>query len=156
MLSSIFEFFSSTLGLYSDQLFQFLEGYDCNVADYAGSNEHLTLFGISLGVAFAGCVIFYYEWNPIRLQIITWLGVLATFSVIAGGLAYGFVLSPPYEEGLIGECLQYANGVDAPPTIEGGDLFGAALSCALLSFVSALLLSCGMKFFSSNNKYTPF
>lgn len=133
-------------GLYGNDMWNYVYGYDCLTMDY--TNQKLSsMFGWALlGCIIATCVIYYYLINNPRFAK-WWQWSL--YNLILGIAESSWVywwLNDDYEKGLIGDCLN----------VQSGDCLGFGIANLLLWIIFFTVTSFIIKWWSSSCKHTPF
>ena len=151
LLGKIYSLFDS---LYGKPLSEYLWGYNCDSQDYSGDLIYNQLGIIAIITAFIVPPVYYYLWNPVRRQQLKYWLLLGGTALVNLLIAY-FMISSDFDNGLIGDCLMYAEGGEPIIGETNIVMFGIvnALFTAVLFFVFSVLL---FKWGSKTVKYYPF
>lgn len=140
-------------GLYSDSLRNYLSGYDCASASFAGANIYAELGLHTAIITTVVCVVYYKLLDPTMAKLGKWLMSMLVAMFISASWAY-YIVSSAENKGLIGECLLRDD--DGNTLISSIDYLGLGTSNAIIALALFFVLSLVVRFFSINNRYIPF
>lgn len=140
-------------GFYSDSLRNYLSGYDCASASFAGVNIYSTLGVHTAIITAVVCVLYYKLLDPTSGKIFKWLMSMLVAMLTTASWAY-YTVSSAENKGLIGECLLRDD--EGNTLISSVDFLGLGVSNAIITLVLFFALSLLVRFWSTNNRYIPF
>lgn len=140
-------------GLYSESLRNYLSGYDCSSASFSGANVYAEIGVITIGIVIVSSFLYYKLFDPTMGKSLKWSISLSVSALIAMAWAY-YTVSIAENKGIIGECL--LQDEEGNTLISFMDYFGFSLSNAIIAAVLYFIVSLGMKYISTNNRYIPF
>lgn len=140
-------------GLYSEALRDYLSGYDCSQANFGGANTYGVLGLQTLLISAVVALVYYKFLDPTRRKLLKWSLCLGTAAIIAFAWAY-YIVDSAERKGLIGSCLLYDEHNNI--LIGTTDYIGLSIGNAIIAIVLYALISFGFKYWSTNNRYTPF
>ena len=140
------------LGLFGENMADFLAGFDCSAEDYVLTNQFLMYGFMAMGVALAMVFIYYYVINHPRFnKLWHWLVMLGVVGLVNLFIGAGMTLGD-LNAGNIGDCLM--NGENGG--IYDSDCWMFGLANFFVSAMFFIVFSIGLKWWSTNCKRTPF
>lgn len=141
-------------GLYSSQLRDFLSGYSCQSESFTGANVYNEI-GIGTLILLALLLGIYYKViDPAEDKRTKWMVTMGVSAVLAA-LGASFWAFHSETKGLIGQCL--LKDEQGNSLINFTDYVGLGISNAIIIVVLFILFSILVaRYFSTNNRYTPF
>lgn len=160
----IFEtFYDWFKSFYGTKLGDFLVGYSCATGEVDGTNWMVVIGLITSIISFGFVVAYYYlplrGFNhPRTNNWWNWLIIFAIPTIINFFIAAGITLTK-LRSGEIGDCLVYEMDEDGNilyQLITEADCWSFGMATAILSAMVFILGTLAIKWWSRNNKYSPF
>lgn len=145
----IYRWFASFFG---GDLADYLSGFDCETTDYTNSNQFVMYGVIAFFIALAFVLIYYYLINHPRFNKWWHWGIMLLIVGVLNFLIGAIKTLSELDAGHISDCLVYgSNG-----GVSASNLWMFGLANLLVSVIFFILLSIGLKWWSTNCKRTPF
>lgn len=144
--------------LFGQALAEYLWGYNCITQIYDNPNIFNRTGIFCIVTVLILNLIFYYAFNPVRLNRMWWTIALLFAGLINLLIGYG-ITATLLNDGEIGDCLMYqfdAEGNVISTLINNTNCWMFGISNFIFASTLFFLLSCLTKWGSTGNKYIPF